>query len=96
VKYLATFDKADPSQLTEAASVALAAIALPNLFQFDTLLDLPLIKQMESSKDHTKLYQLVKIFVEDNFESFKTFIAANSDYLKSVGKALENFGHNKL
>ncbi len=89
MKYLSTFDGPDPSQTNEAATAALEAIRLPNLLQFDTLLDLPLVKQLETSKDHAKLFQLLKIFVGENFDAYRSFILANADYLKSIG--LQNF-----
>jgi len=85
VKFLSTYDGPDASQINEAAAAALEAIRLPNLLQFDTLLDLALVKQLENSKDHSKLYHLLKIFVGENFEAYKAFISANADYLKSIG-----------
>jgi len=85
VKYLSTYEGPDPTQTNEAASAALEAIKLPNLLQFDALLDLPLVKQLESSKDHSRLFQLLKIFVGENFEAYIAFIGANADYLKSIG-----------
>jgi len=85
VKFLSTFDGPDATQLHEAAGAVLEAIKQPDLLQFDVLLDLILVKQLETSKDHTKLYQLLKIFVSEHFESYKSFVGQNADYLKSVG-----------
>jgi len=85
VKYLATFDGPDSSTISDAAAAALEAIRLPNLLQFDSLLDLAPVKQLETSKDHAKLFQLLKIFVGENFEAYKAFVAANADYLKTIG-----------
>lgn len=85
VKFISTFENVDPSQFQEAASLALEAIRIPTLLEFDSLLELPLINQLEKSKDHGKLFQLLKIFVSENFEAYKIFIAGNVDYLKSIG-----------
>jgi len=85
VKFLSTYDSPDTSQTNEAAAAVLEAIKQPDLLQFDALLDLTLVKQLETSKDHRKLFQLLKIFIGEHFEAFKSFISQNADYLKSIG-----------
>lgn len=82
VKYLSTFASGDESQ--EAAAVILEAIRLPEVLQYDTLLDIPVIKQLETSKNHSKVYSLLKIFVSENIEAFKTFVSQNADFMKSL------------
>jgi len=91
-KYLSTFTEFESSQeqaaVTEEAIVAaLDAIRLPELYQFDTLLELFAIKQLDNTKTArgTKIFQLLKIFVGENLDSFNKFIAENPDFLKSVG-----------
>lgn len=84
VKFLSTYEGPDASQLQEAVITVLEAIKLPSHYQFDSLLDFPLVKQLEGSP-HGKIFQLLKIFVGENLDSFRTFHAENADYLKSQG-----------
>lgn len=84
VKYLSTFTSSDESQSQEAATVILEAIRLPEVLQYDTLLDIPVIKQLENSKNHSKVYSLLKIFVAENIEAYKTFSSQNADFMKSL------------
>jgi translation initiation factor 3 subunit M len=85
VKYLSTFQGSSEEQTTEAVNAALDAIRSTDLYQFDDLLDVPSIKQLEKDPKHAKLYQLLTIFVGENFDSFKAFTNANPDYLKQLG-----------
>jgi translation initiation factor 3 subunit M len=100
IKYLATFEAGfDPSEAgsarEEAINAALDAIRLPDLYQFDTLLDSLPIKQLESDNNNnnataskiqtSKLLQLLKIFVSGGYEDFVKFNSENPDFLKSAG-----------
>jgi len=91
-KYLGTFNEFESSQeqaaVTEEAIVAaLDAIRLPELYQFDSLLELYPIKQLDNTKTArgSKIFQLLKIFVGETLDSFNKFISENPDFLKSVG-----------
>jgi len=99
IKYLATFEAGfDQSEAAgareEAINAALDAIRLPDLFQFDTLLDSLPIKQLDTDNNNatsnnkiqtSKLLQLLKIFVSGAYEDFLKFHNENSDFLKSAG-----------
>jgi len=98
IKYLATFEAGfDPSEAAnareEAISAALDAIRIPDLYQFDTLLDSLPIKQLDTDNNNntagkiqtSKLLQLLKIFVSGGYEDFVRFNTENPDFLKSAG-----------
>jgi len=85
VKYLNTFESNSEELTNEAVAAALDAIRLPDLYQFDTLLDVAAIKQLEKDPKHTKLYQLLTIFVGESLDAFKSFTGANPGYVKQLG-----------
>jgi len=87
VQYLNLFDNEANSEETtnEAVNAALEAIRLPDLFQFDSLLDVQAIKQLEKHSKHAKLFQLLTIFVRDNLDTYKSFIHANSGLVQQLG-----------
>jgi translation initiation factor 3 subunit M len=100
IKYLATFEAGyDPNEAAnareEAVNAALDAIRLPDLYQFDTLLDSLPIKQLESDNNNntattvkiqsSKLLHLLKIFVSGSYEELTKFHAENPDFIKSAG-----------
>lgn len=83
-KYLGTFKAEEAAQSAEEGlEAALDAIRLPDLFQFDGLLDLVPVKQLE--KSHPKVFQLLNIFVSESLDTFFTFINANPTCLESLG-----------
>jgi len=98
IRYLSTFeagvDKNDDSNpREEAVNAALDAIRLPDLYQFDTLLDSLPIKQLDTDNNNStgtkintpKLLQLLKIFVSGGYEDFMKFHSENPEFLKSAG-----------
>jgi hypothetical protein len=91
VRQLATYaasEHATVETLNLAAVAAIEAIHLPELFQIDHVLELPVVKQLESSAAHSKTFQLLKIFTSDNLAAFNMFHQANPDFLTSHGTAL--------
>jgi len=88
VKYLSTFQGKDTSfSLDEAAEAAIQAIKIATLYQLDNLLELLPIQALADSKNaqHAKTLKLLKIFVGENLESYKSFINENPDFLKTSG-----------
>lgn len=85
IQYLNLLDNNSNSEENEAVNAALEAIRLPDLFQFDSLLDVQAIKQLEKHPKHAKLFQLLTIFVRDNLDTFKSFINANTGLLHQLG-----------
>jgi translation initiation factor 3 subunit M len=92
MKYLSTFEKGfDQTEAVsareEAVNAALDAIRLPDLYQFDTLLDSLPIKQLENdnTNNNSKLLQLLKIFVSGSYDDFAKFHSENPDFIKSAG-----------
>jgi len=85
VKYLNTFDSNSEELTNEAVTAALDAIRLPDLYQFDALLDVTAVKLLEKDPKHAKLYQLLTIFVGENLEAYKSFSSANPGYVKQLG-----------
>jgi len=93
IRYLSTFESAsdDGSGREEAINAALDAIRIPDLYQFDTLLDSVPIKHLENDNNNSgkvqtsKLLQLLKIFVSGGYEDFVKFNSESPDFLKSAG-----------
>jgi len=94
LKYLGTFERSEDDHSTEAteeaAKASLEAIKLPDLFQFDGLLNISAIKKLENHPTHKVMLQLLKIFIGETLEAFKTFADQNTDFLKSVGLSVED------
>ena len=74
----------------ECAATIVKAIKIPNVFRFDELAELTVVKLLGTSKKHNKTFALLNIFVGENYDAFKQFQAANQDYFKSVGKIINN------
>jgi len=87
VKYLNTFNVNENSEevINEVVNSCLEVISSSDLYQFDTLLDVNLVKSLEKDPKHAKLYQLLTIFVRDSFDTFKIFIDGNPGILKQLG-----------
>jgi len=88
LKYLSTFGSdvtaITENELEDVSKIVIEAIRLNSVFQYDRLYSMPVIKRLESSK-HKPLYQLLKIFVEENLESYQNFATQNSALLNSLG-----------
>ena len=50
VKYLTALNGADAAQAQEASTIVLEAIRLPDIFQYDDLLDIPVVKSLQNHK----------------------------------------------
>jgi len=96
VKYLSTFEGAteeEQNAVTEdAVKSALEAITLPELYQFDELLNLSVIKRLEKDKNQTNsmVYHLLKIFVGETLDAFKALTDHHPELLKTVGLNYED------
>jgi len=85
IKFLSTYDAPAIEVRQEAAHAAIETIKTPEIFQSDHLLELPVIKQLETDTNYSKLYQLLKIFAVDNVDAFNAFISQNPGFLESTG-----------
>lgn len=50
------------------------------------LLDMPAVGQLEKDAKYALVYQLLKIFLTQRLDAYLEFHAANSTFLKSLGK----------
>lgn len=91
VRYLATFEatEADASVLEEAAGAATEAVRLPEVFQLDQLLELPVTRHLETSAQHAPLLRLLRIFAHEDLQAFFAFQAAHPGFLEARGLAPE-------
>jgi len=75
--------------LDEAVKVIIEALKANNLFQFDSIMSsaVPIVSKLESSSNsnHKLAYQLLKIFVNGNQESYQQFAQQNPNFASSVG-----------
>lgn len=84
-KYLSTWDSKDDQVAKEADEFIIEAINLSESFQFDHLLELPAIKQLENHPDYSRTYQLLKIFTGGNIDAFGNFVEQNKGFLEQKG-----------
>lgn len=85
IKYLTNIKGSADEVSNEAANAVLEAIKTPDLYQFDGLLDVAAIKQLEKDVKHARLHKLLSIFVSESLDSFKAFTTANAGYLQQLG-----------
>lgn len=80
-------DVAECAQVDDAAIDAIVqAVRLPKLYRFDKLLELDVIKAFANADGDKKLlYQLIKIFVQDDLNAFMVFYNAHSDFIGKYG-----------
>jgi hypothetical protein len=91
VKYLSTFDKETNNVTnevtTEVKEVIIHALKLSDLYQYDDLLQLDIVRMLEAAEDTKELYQLLKIFACETLTTFLDFIANHKEFLHSIGKS---------
>lgn len=70
-----------------AVSAIVAAVRLPNLYRFDTLLELAAVKRLGESPDEEMklLFELLNIFVKDDLDVFMAFSKKNASLLEKRG-----------
>jgi translation initiation factor 3 subunit M len=85
IKYLTNIKGSADEVASEAANAVLEAIRTPDLYQFDGLLDVVAIKQLEKDAKHARLHQLLSIYVSESLDSFKAFTTTNAGYLQQLG-----------
>ncbi len=78
-----------PEDQSLILSVILEGIKSPDIFQFEDLLNLKHVQQMASSQSPSKLFQLLKIFTNDNYDAFQKFHSENPNLLKENGTIFE-------
>ncbi|KJE97495.1 eukaryotic translation initiation factor 3 [Capsaspora owczarzaki ATCC 30864] len=88
-RLLHTYDTADAETLAtvkESAEKCIKeAIAAPQIFQLDSLLQLAAVKQLEGSDIHN----LLLIFVRDNFQAYEQFYNSHTAFVQSAGLSHE-------
>ena len=91
IKLLATYEGAPADSLSavtkDAAEVIIEAINLPDSYQYDHLLELAAVKQLEKHAEHGATYELLRIFTADNLSAFEAFTKANGGFLESKGES---------
>jgi len=85
IKYLTNIKGSADEVSNEAANAILEAIKTPDLYQFDGLLDVSAIKQLEKDAKHARLHQLLSIFASESLDSFRAFTNSNAGYLQQLG-----------
>jgi len=93
VKYVSTLSGTQDEVTTESVNAVLDAIKSVAVYQFDGLLDVTPIKQLEKDSKYSKIYQLLKIFAGETLDAFKSFTNANPGYLKQLGLDEDQLTH---
>jgi len=90
LKYLTSFESGSPvAEAKQHATKALVeAINIPTEFQFDDLLKLKAVQQLQQEK----VFELVKVFVSSDLNGFEACYKANKDHFTSLGF---NYDHSK-
>ncbi|KAJ3177850.1 hypothetical protein HDU85_005762 [Gaertneriomyces sp. JEL0708] len=85
LKYLSTFDNADDQALGEAKEVATRAvkeaIKVPSVLSFEDLFRLRAVQALKPSK----IYDLLKIFLEESLKQYEEFVKANPGFVEEQG-----------
>eukprot|EP01119_Soliformovum_irregulare_P002413 TRINITY_DN1266_c0_g1_i1.p1 TRINITY_DN1266_c0_g1~~TRINITY_DN1266_c0_g1_i1.p1 ORF type:complete len:420 (+),score=167.67 TRINITY_DN1266_c0_g1_i1:78-1262(+) len=84
IRYLTTLEdplSADAKQM--ALTAVRDALAASDVFEFDRLMEIPSVKDLESS--NKDLFELLKIFVSGNLESFRNFVGKSPNCLQANG-----------
>jgi len=94
VKYLQAFEGATPEELVsaneDAALTITEAIKHPDILQFDSLLNLAAVKKLENHPKYGSSFTILRVFVNENFEGFKTFHDKHPDFIKNAGLNFED------
>lgn len=70
-------DEVITSVKEDAVKLIVLAIALPGQFLMDHLLEYKAVAQLKDDAEHKLVYSLLSLFVNDSYESFLSFAAAN-------------------
>lgn len=90
-KRLELYNGAGEAELDGVRDAAVAAIVdavrLPNLYRFDTLLELSAVKRLDVGGDQEMklLFELLNIFVKDDLDVFMAFVEKNASLLEKRG-----------
>lgn len=79
IKYLTSLDAKNSE--SEIVSIVSDAIKSPSQFQYDDLLTVPSIKQLESKP----VYAFIKVLSSDDFEAYKQFTTKNPTIIADLG-----------
>ena len=61
------------------------AIANPKVYQFDTYVRLDAVQALKSDAAHSKVYELLQIFVSEGLDAFNKFYSQNSAFVDGLG-----------
>jgi translation initiation factor 3 subunit M len=93
VKYLSTFDKESAdvmrSVAPEVKQIVVNALRISDLYQYDDLFQLDVIRVLEDDEDTKKLYYLLKIFACESLKTFLDFANSNKEFLQSIDLPFE-------
>ncbi|KAJ3187706.1 hypothetical protein HDU85_006099 [Gaertneriomyces sp. JEL0708] len=85
LKYLSTFDNADAKALGEAKEHATRAvkeaIKVPSVLNFEDLFRLQAVQALKPGK----LFDLLKIFLEESLKQYEDFVKANPGFVEEQG-----------
>ncbi|TPX67532.1 hypothetical protein SpCBS45565_g03680 [Spizellomyces sp. 'palustris'] len=90
LKYLATFDNGDAKALQEAKDAAIRAVKeafrIPAVLDFEDLFKLQAVQALKPSK----LFDLLKIFLDESLKQYQEFVKANPGFVDEHGLSEED------
>ncbi|KND03290.1 uncharacterized protein SPPG_02339 [Spizellomyces punctatus DAOM BR117] len=90
LKYLATFDNGDAKSLQEAKDAAIRAVKeafrIPTVLDFEDLFKLQAVQALKPSK----LFDLLKIFLDESLKQYQEFVKANPGFIDEHGLSEED------
>ncbi|RKO85216.1 hypothetical protein BDK51DRAFT_22618 [Blyttiomyces helicus] len=90
LKHLITFDGADAAAVKSAKDHAVAAIktaiTLPEVLSFEDLFRIQAVQALKG----TKLFDLLKIFLEESLDAYRAFVKKNAGFVEKEGLSEED------
>ncbi len=71
--------------MKQAVVAVVEAIANPKVYQFDSYMDLDAVKALKSDSANSKVFDLLKIFAEDDLDTFNKFYSQNGAFVDGLG-----------
>ncbi|KAI8799756.1 hypothetical protein BJ742DRAFT_844435 [Cladochytrium replicatum] len=94
LKLLTTYESSDAKALSSVSEDAIRAVELavkiPVVLNFEPLHALGSVQALKTAKNGKDVFELLKIFMDGNLKSYKTFVEKKGDFIKKHGFSNED------
>ena len=87
LKFLNSYQgqKDQSTALKQAVIAVVEAIANPKVYQVDSYVNLDAVQALKSDSANSKVFDLLKIFAEDDLDTFNKFYTQNAAFVDGLG-----------